>query len=105
MLFDNRREFLRVLYSYAGHPVLTLAGVQSRVRDCSERGLSVVLARGVTLARGDAVEGLLWFPHGDELSVSGRVVRVVDGVAGILLDPPGIPVALILDEQRRQRRR
>ena len=101
MLFDNRREFLRVLYTYAGHPVFSARGAQLRVRDVSERGLSVSLTRELTLARGDEVEGILWFPRGDELAVRGHVVRVVEGVAGILLDAPGIPVAIILEEQRR----
>jgi hypothetical protein len=98
---ENRREHYRIEYPPAEQPTLLLDVGGCPVRDCSERGVRFEAPRADALACGSRVRGVLRFRWGDEAEVDGVVVRVDAGGVALRLQEPGIPFALILQEQRR----
>ena len=98
---DNRRAFHRILYPLDAQPVLHLAGLLYRIRDCSERGLSFFRHAADDFAPERRVSGRVEFQDGESVEVSGRVVRAFADVVAVELTERGIPRALIASEQRR----
>ena len=98
---ENRREFYRIEYPAAEQPVLELDGARFPVRDCSERGVRFERPDADAIATGERIRGTVRFRRGDAAPVEGVVVRVDQGGVAMKLHEPGIPFALILQEQRR----
>ena len=98
---ENRREYYRIEYPPAEQPTLLSDRGGYVVHDCSERGMRFEPPAGDTIECGSRVRGVLRFRRGDEAEVEGVVVRVDAGGVAVQLREPGIPFALILQEQRR----
>jgi hypothetical protein len=75
------------------------------VIDIGEGGFRYAPSSGVVPAVGTAVKGVLEFPEDDPLEVAGTVVRIQNGEVAVHCAPKGIPMALVIREQRRVRRR
>lgn len=69
------------------------------VIDACESGIRYQLGT-IRPSVGSRVAGTVLFRRGARVKVEGTVVRVVDGYAAVHLDPPGIPLKIMLDEQR-----
>lgn len=102
---SNRRDHYRVQYGTRDRPTFRGEGLECRVIDCSERGLHLALADEFHLPLGAPVEGIVRFRRGTEVFVTGQVVRECGRERGVWLDPPGLPLKVILDEQRWLRER
>lgn len=102
---DNRRDHYRVCYAEAERPTLFHGALRCPVLDCSESGVRFRPAPAWSCAAGDRIEGVIRFRRGMEVLVAGTVVRLTGTSAAIVLEPPGIPFRLIMDEQRWQRSR
>ena len=88
-----------LIFSFRGE------GVDCRVIDCSERGLHLTLPGEGSCLVGAQLEGTVRFRRGTEVFVTGQVVWEYRVERGVMLDPPGIPLKVILDEQRWLRER
>lgn len=67
--------------------------------DCSEQGLRYEIERGLPDV-GALITGIVKFRRGDQVKVTGEVLRARAGLVVLALDAPGIPFANILLEQR-----
>lgn len=100
MMYPIERSYYRIQYPLTERPVLMLEGRQYPVIDCSEHGLRFVRSLTAPLEVGDRVHGVLRFKRGAETEVEGDVVRVQGEHAALHLKVSGIPLSIILDEQR-----
>ncbi len=102
MKWQFERAYYRIEYPIFERPWFDIGGRIHDVVDCSEAGLRYRLAgaAGGPPKIGDTISGQLRFRRGEQVEVAGRVVRVQDGQIALNLDPPGIPLKIIFDEQR-----
>jgi hypothetical protein len=100
----NRRDFYRIPYPPDDRPRFVLGDSISEVLDCSERGLRFRSSSPDIPALGSYVIGRLRFQRGEELHLSGEVVRVENAEVAISLVESGIPFGTILQEQFYLRR-
>jgi hypothetical protein len=102
--FDVEREHYRIVYPAAACPRLLGGGLEREVIDLCERGLRYRAADGETRAVGDGVESVVRVRRGEEVRVLGTVVRVCEREVALRLSV-GLPLRLVLDEQRYLRER
>jgi hypothetical protein len=105
MPFDHDRAFYRVPYPPPAAPHFVANGVRHRIVDIGEGGFRYVESSDPVPAQGDTVRGTIEFPEDDPLEVEGVVVRYRDGEIAVHCNNRPIPLALVLREQRRLRRR
>ena len=105
MSFDHNREFYRLQYPPQAAPRFVCAGVAHRVVDIGEGGFRYAPATQPVPLAGETISGVLEFPEDDPLEVQGTVVRLQGGEVAVKCAPRPIPLALVLSEQRRMRRR
>jgi RNase P/RNase MRP subunit p29 len=104
--FDVEREHYRIVYPAASCPRLLGDGLERQVIDLSQQGLRYRAAEGETRAVGDQLESTVRVRRGEEVRVLGTVVRVREREVALRLSM-GVPLRVVLDEQRylRERRR
>jgi hypothetical protein len=102
---DSRRDHYRVTYPFAERPSLEVGWTALEVVECSERGLRYDVGERHRPAIGSEVAGRLVFRSGGVLDVVGQVVRIQNGLVAVVLQPPGIPFAIVIHEQRYLRGR
>ena len=105
MKYPFERSHYRVQYPLSERPVFEFEGRRLPVVDCSERGLRFVRPPGLALEAGQVIAGVVRFRRGAEAEVEGRVVRLDARQSAVHLDTAGIPLGIILDEQRYLRSR
>lgn len=100
--FEHEREYYRIHYPKSERPAVHVDGTPCEVLDCSERGLRYQVAMDQPPPEvGALVRGRVRFRRGDEVTVEGAVLRVVDGEVALHLFPgAGIPLSVVLAEQR-----
>ena len=102
--FEFEREHYRIMYPTAARPRFIGGGLEREVLDLCEQGLRYRAADGETRSVGDQVEGIVRVRRGEEVPVLGTVVRVIDREIALRLSV-GVPLRLVLDEQRYLRER
>lgn len=102
---DSRRNHYRVNYPLAERPSLDIGWTSFDVVECSEAGLRYELGERRPPAIGSQIGGRLAFRSGEEIALVGDVVRIQDGFVALVLQPPGIPFAVVMHEQRYLRRK
>ncbi len=102
--FEFEREHYRIKYPAAARPRFIGGGLERDVIDLCEQGLRYRAAEGEARAVGDVVEGIIRVRRGDEVPVLGTVVRVIEREISLQLTA-GVPLRLVLDEQRYLRER
>ncbi len=100
----SRRQLYRVVYPLSERPTFEVGRFVYEVVDCSERGLRYEVRDRRMPAVGSALAGRISFRRGDEIEVTGEVIRAHDGMVVLELDP-AIPFADIMAEQRYLRMR
>jgi hypothetical protein len=93
------REHYRIEYPILERPTFVVGTLVHQVVDCSESGIRYRLISEPPEA-GTLVAGRLRFRRGSELMVEGEVLRIQDACAALRLKEPGIPLRIMLDEQR-----
>ncbi len=97
----ERRRHFRVTYPVREQPELVSADDTWRVSELSEGGLRVRrTGHAPAWAVGDAVDGILRFPGGEEVPIQGAVLRVYDREC-VVQFTRGVPFAQTLREQQR----
>jgi hypothetical protein len=99
MVWAHQREHYRILYPAALRPRLVVQGVSFEILDLSERGIRFDLGDAVPPEPGNEFVGEVQFRRGETVAVRGAILRVVDREAAARLDP-GIPLRIVLEEQR-----
>ena len=97
MLNEKQRQYYRLIYPDSYRPSLMLDVFEYEVEDVSEYGLKVKTDDDPVFMVNDEVLATIAFPDGKEFELSGQVVRVKQGFAGIELESP-LPVSLIESE-------
>ncbi|MCX5766627.1 MAG: PilZ domain-containing protein [Gemmatimonadetes bacterium] len=97
----NKRDFYRVYYPPKVRPKFNIGGVTAEVIDASERGVAFRIPHKPMPELNSELAGTIRF-HRREVDVSGVIMRVDEHKAVLLLDPPGIPMQVIVMEQQRQ---
>lgn len=100
----SRRQLYRVVYPLSERPTFEVGRFVFEVVDCSERGLRYEVKDRRMPAVGSELAGRISFRRGDEIEVTGEVIRAREGMVVLELDPP-IPFAEIMAEQRYLRGR
>lgn len=96
---QSRRELYRVTYPLVERPTFEVGRYLYEIIDCSERGLRYEVRDRRMPTLGSEVGGTIQFRRGDEVPVTGEVIRAANGTVVLQLDPP-LPFAEILAEQR-----
>ena len=99
MKWPHERAFYRIEYPTRERPSLEAHGVVYDVIDICETGVRYHVLNGRPTI-GDSLHGTVRFRRGEEVPVTGEIVRVQDGYAAVRLDPPGVPLRIILEEQK-----
>jgi hypothetical protein len=102
--FEFEREHYRIMYPAAARPGFTSGLLEREVIDLCEMGLRYRAAAGETRAPGEPIEGTVRVRRGDQVRVHGVVVRVEGPDVAVRLTV-GIPLRVVLDEQRYIRER
>jgi hypothetical protein len=102
--FEFEREHYRVVYPAGAGPTFVGNGMERDVIDLCESGLRYWAAAGETRSVGDEVDGTVRLRRGGELRVLGTVVRVAGRDVALKL-LAGVPLRVVLDEQRYLRDR
>lgn len=100
----SRREVYRILYPLIERPTFEVGRHIYEVLDISEKGLRYEVRDRRVPTIGTEVGGRVQFRRGEELEVTGEVIRARDGIVVLALSPP-LPFAEILAEQRFLRSR
>lgn len=99
MDWPHPREHYRIEYPTAARPTLIAGNLEHEVLDVSEQGLRFRTVSGESWELGDTVAGSVRFQQRAEVRVSGVVVRIIEKEIAVHLTT-GIPLKLIIDEQR-----
>jgi hypothetical protein len=106
MPFDHDREFYRLPYPPEAAPYFVAdSGLRYRIVDIGEGGFRYAHEDGPVPRDGDTVRGRVEFPEDNAVEVVGTVVRYRMGEIAVHCRTRGIPLAIVLREQRRVRRR
>ncbi len=99
MPYDRDREHFRIPYPMAARPTFRLVGQSFEVVDVSEGGLKFLVGEADPPPVGEMLSGALTLVRGDTVVVTGRVLRVAEGLVVLQLETY-LPFRLILEEQR-----
>jgi PilZ domain-containing protein len=105
MTHQHDREFFRLQYPPPAAPAFILDGVSHRVVDIGEGGFRYALVTDGGPIAGRTIKGSIEFEDEDTLELEGTVVRTQDGEVAVRCPPRSIPLAVIIREQQRVRRR
>ena len=95
---EKQRQHHRLVYPDSYRPSLMMdASYDYEIADVSEYGLKVKVNDDLAFMVDDSVIASIAFPDGKEFDLSGRVVRVDQGYAGLQLDAP-LPQSIITTE-------
>lgn len=105
-IFRFQRAHYRIQYPEAVRPAFILEGESSAspVVDCCEQGLRYQPRGCAAPPTGAPARGVIRFRTGDEVPVSGTVVRIQDREVAIHLTEAAIPWRVMLKEQLFLRR-
>ncbi len=93
----NQREYFRLAYPQTYRPSLVVDIDQYEIEDVSEFGMKVKIDEDPAFMVKDSIRAVIAFPDGKEFDLSGQVVRVDEGYAGLRLETP-LPLSLIRSE-------
>ena len=88
------------MYPFSERPSLEVGRTAFEVVECSEGGLRYTVGERLAPSVGSFVAGRLVFRSGESVDVIGDVMRIQDGLVALTLQPPGIPFAVVMREQR-----
>lgn len=100
LAMDSRRAVYRITYPLAERPAFVMGRREHAVVDCSERGLRFELSGAQAPALNSVIDGIVRFRRGEQVQVTGAVLRSDGCTAVIVLQGPGIAFSHIIAEQR-----
>jgi len=97
---DSRRAVYRITYPLSERPGFVIGRREHAVVDCSERGLRFEVSGVQAPTLNSLLEGIVQFRRGEQVRVTGTVLRCDGVTAVIVLQGPGIAFSHIIAEQR-----
>ena len=94
---EKQREYYRLAYPDSCRPSLVMDVDNFDIADVSEYGVKVRVDEDPAFMVDDNIFATIAFPDGREFDLSGHVVRIDQGYAGLQLDTP-LPLSVIRSE-------
>ena len=91
---EKQREYYRLAYPQMQRPTLAMGLDEYEVEDVSEYGIKLKIQDELDFILDDQVMATIIFPDGREFDLSGYIVRLEHGFAGLRLLTP-LPNSLI----------
>jgi hypothetical protein len=105
MSWSIERRFYRLDFPERERPGFVISDHPMPVHEISERGLRYEPLAGHAPIVGERVQGRVAFRHAGDFDVAGAISRTQGDTVVVVLDPPGLPYASIMEEQRFLMRR
>jgi hypothetical protein len=98
----SAREYYRLDYPLVERPRFVSGSEAWLVCEVSEGGmqLEMAVAAAALLEVDQVLAGALAFRHAEEVEVRGQVMRVQGTRVSVRFEPPGVPWATVLEEER-----
>jgi len=98
----QKRNYFRLQYFKPDRPIITITGKSFDVVDLSEKGIKFELPRGFKPRENARIGGTVTFPDKTKFEIIGTILRVnATTKECVLVLEEGIPLAKMLEEQRR----
>ena len=94
----ERRTYFRVVYPLEHRPILSIRNKQFRIIDICEIGIRFSNPEQVKLP-GDIFQADVLLHDNDPVHIIGRVIRIADAEAAMMMTIRGIPYRKIITEQ------
>lgn len=94
---EKQREHFRLVYPENHRPSLIMDVDNYEVENVSEYGLKLKTITDLDFMVDDEIMATISFPDGREFDLSGHVVRLEEGAAGLHLETP-LPMSVIRSE-------
>jgi PilZ domain len=94
---QKQREYYRLAYPGSYRPSFMIDIDNYEIEDVSEYGVKVKVNEDPAFMVDDNFMATIAFPDGKEFDLSGQVVRIDHGFAGLQLNTP-LPLSLIRSE-------
>ena len=94
---QKQREYYRLAYPRSYRPSLVMDIDNYAIADVSEYGVKVRVDEDPAFMVDDNIFATIAFPDGREFDLSGHVVRIDNGYAGLQLETP-LPLSIIRSE-------
>jgi hypothetical protein len=95
---SERRANFRVQYPLEHRPAITIRGIQFSIIDICEIGVRFHNPEAIKLP-GDIFQATVVLHDGDPFNIVGRIIRVHDVEAAMMMTIRGIPYRKIIAEQ------
>jgi hypothetical protein len=102
--FPFEREHYRIEYPTVARPRFLVEGQHRDVLDICEQGLRYRATEDERRELGQEIEGIVRFRRGEEVRVVGAVIRLGELEVALRLSV-GVPLRMVLEEQRYLRER
>ncbi len=93
----KQREYHRLAFPSSYRPSLMIDVDSYEIEDVSEYGMKIHISEDPAFMVDDNIMAIIAFPDGKEFDLSGQVVRIDEGFAGLKLETP-LPLTVILSE-------
>lgn len=94
---EKQREHFRLIYPETHRPSLIMDVDNYEVENVSEYGIKFKTYSDLDFMVNDEIMATISFPDGREFDLSGHVVRLEKGAAGLQLETP-LPMSVIRSE-------
>lgn len=94
----ERRSYFRVTYPVEQRPFITIRGMQFSILDISESGVRFINPNGAKLP-GDIFQATVVLHDDEPFNIVGRIIRMRDTEAAMMMTIRGIPFKKIISEQ------
>jgi hypothetical protein len=105
MPYEKERQFYRMLIPPGDVATIQIGAATMPIRELSERGIRFDPVAGYQPEPGSRVSGMVHFKSVGKHPVSGTFVRMQGKSVVVVLDPPGIPYATLMQVQLFLRKR
>jgi hypothetical protein len=95
---QDRRANYRVVYPETNRPFVTIRGIQYPIIDICEVGIRFFNPERQRLP-GDIFQAVVTLHDNDPVQIVGRIIRIADEEAAMIMTIRGIPYRKIISEQ------
>jgi hypothetical protein len=94
----ERRAYFRVVYPTDNRPILTIRSIPYPIIDICEIGIRFYNSEHMKLP-GDIFQAVVTLHDNEPINIIGRIIRIADTEAAMMMTIRGIPYRKIISEQ------